>query len=87
MREEEPTSFVAFALRSRDYLNTLDAIVSEELIPETPVLDFSMSPFRELRSQVDSSETEEDAWYEAWKEREPGARGDIDIGTIDPFNA
>ncbi|KAI9189124.1 Mitochondrial distribution and morphology protein 12 [Blastocladiella emersonii ATCC 22665] len=81
IREDEPTSIVAFAHCSTAYLGKLEALGRRELASDTPMSEMSVSPFREIQAQeVDVDvDVDEDTLGETWLDHDPGARGHIDV--------
>jgi hypothetical protein len=81
VREDELTSIVAYTLRSGEYILKLERLGAVEPTAEASAIDSTVSPFREIRNHPKAPEADEDTWDETWLEKEPGARGDIDVGT------
>ncbi|KAJ3370473.1 1-phosphatidylinositol-3-phosphate 5-kinase [Allomyces arbusculus] len=85
VREDEPTSIVAFALRSAEYASKLEKVLqqADAATTEVSLNDVgSPSPFREIQNQEHDEPVEdvdEDALDDHWLEQDPSARGHIDV--------
>ncbi|ORZ33219.1 phosphatidylinositol-4-phosphate 5-kinase-domain-containing protein [Catenaria anguillulae PL171] len=79
LREDEPTSIVAFAHKTPTYCRQLEALQRKDSLSETPTADIGVSPFREIQVQEPDGDVDEEQIAETWLEHDPGSSGHIDV--------